>query len=116
MLSTLIRSRTARGFGALLGAVALCAALPATAFADRDGRGWRNERNYDRGERGHGDHHWRGRDHGRGHYGHFRNGYRHSYARHQHGPACSHRPAYRSGYRAYHPYAAFYRHGWYFGR
>ncbi len=116
MTSTMIRSRTARCFGALIGAVALAAALPATASADRDGRGWRNERHQDHGERGHRDHHWRGRDHRRSHFGHFRNGYRHSYARHRHGPGCSQRPAYRYGYRAHHPYAAFYRHGGYVGR
>jgi len=104
MLSTLIRSRTARGLGALLGAVALCAALPATASADRDGRGWRNERRYDHG----------GRDHGRGHgYGHFRPGYRRSYGVHRHAPSCAHRAAFRYGYR---PYVAFTRHGWTFGR
>ncbi len=112
MMSTMLRSRTARCFGALIGALALTAALPATASADRDGRGWRNERHDD----GHGDRHWRGRDHGRGHTGYFRNGYRHAYARHLHGPRCSHRPAYWYGYRAHHPYAAFYGHGWYFGR
>jgi hypothetical protein len=109
MLSTMLRSRTARCSGALIGALALAAALPATASADRDGRGWRNER-HDDGGRGHGDRHWSGRGHG-----HFRGGYRYAYAPHRHGPACSHRPAYRYG-RAHHPYAAFYRHGWFFGR
>jgi hypothetical protein len=105
MLSKLIRSRTARGLGALLGAVALCAALPATAFADRDGRGWRNERSYDHGRR----------DHGRGHTTrHFRPAYRRAYGVHRHGPSCPRGPVYRHGYRPYYrPYATF---GWSFGR
>ena len=112
-----IRSFTTRSLCATLGAAALVLGVPATAFADhRDDRGWRNERHYDHGRGDHGEREWRSRDHGRGHYGHFRNGYRQHYAAHRHGPSCSHRPAYRYGYRAYHPYAAFYRHGWYFGR
>ena len=107
MLSKMIRSRTARCFGALIGAVALAAALPATASADRDGRGWRNERYDDHGWRGHRDYRWRAdrwappvR-------------YRNYYTVHRHGPSCAHRPVYRYGY---YPYAAFYRSGWYFGR
>ena len=54
------RSRTARCFGALIGAAALIAALPAPALAER-----RDERRHhdDRGDRGRG----RGHDHGRGH-------------------------------------------------
>jgi len=105
MLSTMLRSRTARCFGALIGAVALAAALPATASADRDGRGWRSERRHDHG--------WRD---GRGHHAPYRNGHRYAVARHGHGPACSHRPVYRYGYRPYPPYAVYYRSGWRIGR
>jgi hypothetical protein len=102
MVSKTIRSRGARGLGVLLGALALGAALPATAFADRDGRGWRSERSYDHGRRHH------GRDH------HARHAYHRSYAVHHHCPSCARRPAYRHGYRAYYrPYASF---GWSFGR
>jgi hypothetical protein len=103
-MTSTIRSRTARIFGALLGAVALGAALPATAFADRDGRGGRHER-YERHD-------------GRGHDGHRHGGHRygHSYAVHRHGAWCSHRPFYGYAQRPHHPHRAFYRFGWYFGR
>jgi len=116
MLSTTIRSRTFRGFGALIGALALAAALPATASADRDGRGWRGER-YERygdhGRRDHGGRHdWRGRDYGRG----YRHGFRGAPAVHWHGPSCGYRAGYRHPYRPYHPHAVFYRTGWFFGR
>jgi hypothetical protein len=69
------RSRTARCFGALIGAAALISALPAPALAER-----RDERRHhdDRGRRGHDHDHERGRGHAygwghapRGHGGHF---------------------------------------------
>jgi hypothetical protein len=103
-MTSTTRSRTARIFGALVGAVALCAALPAPAFADRDGRGGRDERH---DGRGHGHHDGRRHD-----------GYRHghSYAVHRHGAWCSHRPVYGYAHRQHHPHRAFFHYGWFFGR
>src|SRR5262245_25996359 len=114
MLTT-IRSRTFRCLGALIGALALAAALPATASADRDGRGWRGERyeRQDHGRRDYGGRHdWRGRDHGWGH----RYAFRGAPAVHRHGPSCGFRPGYGYGFRPYHPHGAFYGTGWFFGR
>jgi hypothetical protein len=108
MMSMRIRSRTARCLGAAIGALALAAALPATASADRDGRGWRHDRRDDHGRR----HEWRGRDHGRGYH----HAFRRIPAVHRHGPSCGFRPSTRYDYRPYHPQVVFYRGGWFFGR
>jgi hypothetical protein len=105
----------ARGCGALLGAVALAAALPATAFAERDDRHRRNERHFDHDGRGahvrHGD---AGR-HGR-YSGH--PAFRHGQGAHRHGRGCSHASAYHRGHPPHRPYlrGIFLRSGWPFGR